>query len=311
MWQQKIVLKPMISLYNEHISTQLSINKMPKHQKITTTRVRKINPNHKQDMDWLKMLRVDCRTKTKADPNWGFTVNILPRLGKNSPHLQDYIDGKYAPKTRFNVHPEHAAWFDVYIIQYAKQFSRQTAFDEANGIERNPLTDFHSLYMLGNEECERLVGLFSIGREKYFEKMRTAGTPNVKETTTNIQPPVTLSSLIAEHISDYNSQTESVNQTQRNVTKSYLKYDLNIRDEKEMSFVHFLTQTGTWFVTHDANGCVITNEPVKGQQVFTGYQMGSFTNLNGQFASKLFSNGTWKIEHNPEQGFVVTPISEE
>ena len=289
---------------------------MSKQQKITTTRIRKINPTHKQDMDWLKLLRIDCRNKTKADPNWGFTVNAIPRLGKNSPHLQDYIDGKYAPRTRFNVLPEHASWFDVYVTQYAKRFSRQTAFDDANGIERNPTTDFHSLYMLGDNECERLVGLFSLGRKKYFEKMQAAGLIDTEEpssvnSTSSPSPspsPSALTTLITNHLNDYNRQNESNEST--NVKTSFLQYDLNIRDEKEMSFVHFLAQNGTWFVTQHNDGCVITNEPLPGKQIFDGYRLGSFTNVNGQFASKLFSNGTWKIEHK-DKSFIVTPISGE
>lgn len=288
---------------------------MSKQQRVTNTRIRKINPNYKQDLDWLKRLRIDCRNKTKADPNWGFTVNAIPRIGKNSPHLQDYMDGKYAPKTRFNVLPEHASWFDVYIIQYAKRFSRQTAFDDANGIERNPTTDFHSLYMLGDEECERLVGLFSLGRKKYFEKMRAAGlmTPEVPSTVIHESPATgavtPLTALITNHLNDYNRQNDKSNESTE-LKKSFLQYDLNIRDEKEMSFVHFLAQNGTWFVTQHNNGCVITNEPLPGKQIFDGYLLGSFTNVNGQFASKLFSNGTWKIEHK-DKSFVVTPISGE
>lgn len=284
---------------------------MSKQQKITTTRIRKINPTHKQDMDWLKLLRIDCRNKTKADPNWGFTVNVIARLGKNSPHLQDYIDGKYAPNTRYNCRREHATWFDVYIIQYAKHFSRQTAFDDANGIERNPTTDFHSLYMLGNEECERLVGLFSLGRKKYFEKMRAAGLKDqeVPSTVTLASPTTPLTALITNHLNDYNSQNDKSNES-KELKTSFLQYDLNIRDEKEMSFVHFLAQNGTWFVTQHNNGCVITNEPLPGKQIFDGYLLGSFTNVNGQFASKLFSNGTWKIEHK-DKSFIVTPISGE
>lgn len=282
---------------------------MSKQQRVTNTRIRKINPNNKQDLDWLKLLRIDCRNKTKADPNWGFTVNAIPRLGKNSPHLQDYIDGKYAPRTRFNVLPEHASWFDVYIIQYAKRFSRQTAFDDANGIERNPTTDFHSLYMLGDEECERLVGLFSLGRKKYFEKMRAAGLMDPEAPTITSASPTPLTTLITNHLNDYNSQNDTSSES-KELKTSFLQYDLNIRDEKEMSFVHFLAQNGTWFVTQHNNGCVITNEPLPGKQIFDGYLLGSFTSVNGQFASKLFSNGTWKIEHK-DKSFVVTPISGE
>lgn len=288
---------------------------MSKQQIVTNTRIRKINPNHKQDLDWLKLLRIDCRNKTKADPNWGFTVNTIPRIGKNSPHLQDYIDGKYAPKTRFNVLPEHASWFDVYIIQYAKRFSRQTAFDDANGIERNPTTDFRSLYMLGDEECERLVGLFSLGRKKYFEKMRAAGivdneTPSTVIHESSATGAITpLTALITKHLNDYNSQNDTSSESTE-LKKSFLQYDLNIRDEKEMSFVHFLAQNGTWFVTQHNNGCVITNEPLSGKQIFDSYLLESFTGVNGQFTSKLFSNGTWKIEHN-DKSFVVTPITGE
>lgn len=287
---------------------------MSKQRKVTNTRIRKINPNHKPDMDWLKMLRIDCRNKTKADPNWGFTVNATARLGKNSPYLQDYIDGKYFPNTRCNCRPEHATWFDVYVVQYAKRFSRQTAFDDANGIERNPTTDFHSLYMLGNEECERLVGLISLGRKKYFEKMRAAGLMDPEAPTVTLASPTTppttpLTALITNHLNDYNSQNDKSNES-KELKKSFLQYDLNIRDEKEMSFVHFLAQNGTWFVTQHNNGCVITNEPLPGKQIFDGYLLGSFTHMNGQFASKLFSNGTWKIEHQ-DKSFVVTPIAGE
>lgn len=284
---------------------------MSKQQRVTTTRIRKINPNYKPDMDWLKLLRIDCRNKTKADPNWGFTVNTIPRIGKNSPHLQDYIDGKYAPRTRFNVLPEHASWFDVYILQYAKRFSRQTAFDDANGIERNPTTDFHSLYMLGDEECERLVGLFSLGRKKYFEKMRAAGIvdPEAPTITSASPTPTPLTTLITNHLNDYNRQNDTSSES-KELKTSFLQYDLNIRDEKEMSFVHFLAQNGTWFVTQHNNGCIITNEPLPGKQIFDGYLLGSFTNVNGQFASKLFSNGTWKIEHK-DKSFIVTPITGE
>lgn len=288
---------------------------MSKQQRVTNTRIRKINPNHKQDLDWLKLLRIDCRNKTKADPNWGFTVNTIPRIGKNSPHLQDYMDGKYAPRTRFNVLPEHASWFDVYIIQYAKRFSRQTAFDDANGIERNPTTDFRSLYMLGDEECERLVGLFSLGRKKYFEKMRAAGivdneTPSTVIHESSATGAITpLTALITKHLNDYNSQNDTSSES-KELKKSFLQYDLNIRDEKEMSFVHFLAQNGTWFVTQHNNGCVITNEPLSGKQIFDSYLLESFTGVNGQFTSKLFSNGTWKIEHN-DKSFVVTPITGE
>ena len=284
---------------------------MSKQQRVTNTRIRKINPNHKQDLDWLKLLRIDCRNKTKADPNWGFTVNAIPRIGKNSPHLQDYIDGKYAPRTRFNVLPEHASWFDVYVIQYAKRFSRQTAFDDANGIERNPTTDFHSLYMLGDEECERLVGLFSLGRKKYFEKMRAAGLmdPEAPTITSASPTPTPLTTLITKHLNDYNSQNDTSSES-KELKTSFLQYDLNIRDEKEMSFVHFLAQNGTWFVTQHKEGCIITNEPLPGKQIFDGYLLESFTGVNGQFTSKLFSNGTWKIEHK-DKSFVVTPITGE
>lgn len=265
---------------------------MSHQQQISMSRVRKINHHNQSDLNWLKMLKVECRTKTKADKHFGYTVNVLYRLGADNPHAMDYRDGKYAPRTFGNPLPEHALYADVYIIQYVKKYSRQTKFDDVNKIERNPLTDFHSLYLLGDEVCKQVVASIHNGR-----RCKSAAAADLDQSTTSTS------------VIDSNVNVDSPTNIQL-VSKSYLCYDLHIRDEKEMAFLHFLTQTGDWYISQNGEGaCYVTNEVLGTTPAFDGYQLTSLTGPNGQFAAKLMSIGTWHVKLDKDQrSYILTPV---
>lgn len=306
---------------------------MPSQQRISMTRVRKINHHNADDMKWVEQLHVDCRNKTKADKHFGYTVNLLYRLGAKNPHYQDYKDGKYLPHTIFGPRKEHATHADVYVIQYVKSFTRQTKFDDLHGVARNPDTDFSSLYALGNEECKTIVAKIHAGRMKWLNhlKMNAAANPGVAtfgqmsvDPSCRIQP-VSTSTNINDKFSEYDvkigklgTTVEQMQQQQLDFSakpeqpRHVLKYELTSRDQKEMTFLHFLAQQGTWFIRNHEGKCFVTDETISGRPAFEGYPVASLVNENtNMFVSKLIGTGTWKLERTPGANFVFTPIIED